>query len=103
MKNLYTKPEIILCTFIARFGRKHFNEADIAGLKGRSESSIILKVMNIASMLLEGGYSASKEVSSLTGKPSGQKGRRTNWDVVMTLVDLSENEMKNQCFGILAV
>ena len=39
-RNLYTKEEIILCTYIARFGRTEFSESDIHKLKERSVGSI---------------------------------------------------------------
>ena len=39
-RNFYTKEEIILCTYIARFGRENFNENDIHRLNERSVSSI---------------------------------------------------------------
>ena len=35
-RNLFTKNEIILCTYIARFGRSKFDENSISKLKGRS-------------------------------------------------------------------
>lgn len=69
-KNYYTLPEITFCTFIARFGRSHLDEADIHNFSGRSLSSIKMKVQNIASMLHEAGYPTSDSVSRLTGKPA---------------------------------
>ena len=52
-RNLFTKDEIILCTYLARFGKQEFDENDIQKLKARSISSIKMKVQNIASMLDE--------------------------------------------------
>ena len=90
----YTEAEITLCTYIARFGRRFIDEERILTLFNRRPvSSIKMKVSNIAHMLYEAGYAHSHEVSPLSGKPSGETGRRTNWDVVRTLVDLTEPEL----------
>ena len=100
-RNLYTNEEIILCTYIARFGRDKFNESDIHKLKERSISSIKMKVQNIASMLVENGFEISSEVSQLTGKPNGKKGRTTNWDIVETLVETNKIDLFNLCEKII--
>lgn len=97
----YTKEEIILCTYIARFGKQEFNEDDISNLKDRSVSSIKMKIQNIASMLDEEGYDTSENISKLSGKPTGEKGRRTNWDIVSTLVSKTRNELLNDCENII--
>ncbi len=80
-RNLFTKDEITLCTYIARFGKREFDENDIQKLKERSISSIKMKVQNIASMLDEKGFETNDKVSKLTGKPHGEKWRKTNWDI----------------------
>lgn len=102
-RNLYTKDEVILCSFIARYGRRDFDENDIHKLNGRSISSIKMKVQNIASMLYEEGFNVHPEVSKLTGKPPGEKGRRTNWDLVGSLTNLSKNELLLICQSIIKV
>jgi|TARA_R110000751_G_scaffold162275_1_gene268752 hypothetical protein len=101
-RKLFTKEEVVLCTYIARFGRSQFNESDISNLETRSVSSIKMKVSNIAAMLKEEGFEINEEVSSLSGKPPGQKGRRTNWDIVSRLIDYSRNEHFNECEKILS-
>jgi len=100
-RNLYTKEEIILCTYIARFGRSEFNESEIHKLKGRSVSSIKMKVQNIASMLVEHGFEINSEISKLTGKPNGKKGRTTNWDLVETLTQINKVDFYKQCEKII--
>ena len=100
-RNFYTKDEITLCTYIARFGRREFDENDIQKLKSRSISSIKMKVQNIASMLDEEGFEINDNISKLTGKPSGEKGRRTNWDIVSKLTKLSKQEFLIICNKIL--
>jgi hypothetical protein len=87
---LYTEPEIILCTYIARFGRDTFDECDIHRWCLRSLGSIGTKVQNIAAMLSEEGYDYHPSVKPLSGLPRGQQGRRTNWDIVSKLVNLPE-------------
>jgi hypothetical protein len=44
MRNLYTVNEIIVCAYIARFGRNDFKESDVVRIKNRSLSSIKMKV-----------------------------------------------------------
>ena len=101
-RNLYNKDEITLCTYIARFGRGEFDEWDVHKIKNRSISSIRMKVQNIASMLDEEGYDTSERISKLTGKPPGQKGRRTNWDIVSKLSELNKYKLLSLCNRILA-
>ena len=100
-RNLFTKEEIVLCTYIARFGKQEFNEDDISNLKDRSISSIKMKVQNIAAMLDEEGHETSENISKLSGKTTGEKGRRTNWDIVSTLVFKTQNELLNECEKII--
>lgn len=102
-RNLFTKDEIILCTYIARFGKNEFDENDIHKLKNRSVSSIKMKVQNIASMLDEEGFKTNDNISKLTGKPPGQKGRRTNWDIVNNLTHLNKHEFLSMCQKIIAI
>jgi hypothetical protein len=97
----YSEDEVVLCTYIARFGRGFFNEKRIGRLQNRSESSIKMKVQNIAAMLNEEGYEHNSEVSMLSGLTTGEQGRKTNWDVVSTLVNLTKVELKDKCKVIL--
>ncbi|HIB46890.1 MAG TPA: hypothetical protein EYN07_02305 [Flavobacteriaceae bacterium] len=100
-RKLFTKEEVVLCTYIARFGRSQFNESDISNLETRSVSSIKMKVSNIAAMLKEEGFEINEEVSILSGKPPGQKGRRTNWDIVSNLQKYNRQELLNRCEKIM--
>ncbi|MDM9630216.1 hypothetical protein [Robiginitalea aurantiaca] len=102
-RNLYTKDEITLCTYIARLGRNEFDEHDIHKLKKRSVASIKMKIQNIASMLDEEGYPTDNNVSKLTGKPPGEKGRRTNWDIVRNLTVLNKQEFLSLCQRIINI
>ena len=63
-RNLFTKEEIILCTYISRFGKKEFDEENISKLKNRSVSSIKMKVQNIAAMLDEEGFVTNDNIST---------------------------------------
>ncbi len=103
MRNLYTESEIVVCTYIARFGRNDFTEEDIVKINNRSLSSIKMKVQNIASMIDEFGGKTSDQVSKLTGLPEGQTGRKTNWDVVKLYVNLPQNEHRKKCVEILTI
>ena len=93
----FTKSEIELCAYIARFGRSFIDEEQICFLFDvRSVDAIKLAVRNIASMLHEEGYDYSHTISPLSGKPPGEQGRRTHWDVVSTLVDLTESAFRDR-------
>lgn len=100
-KNLFTDQEVVLCTYIARFGRGFFNEKRVSRLEKRSEDSVKMKVQNIAAMLNEEGYDSSDEVAKLGGLPRGQDGRKTNWHLVSALAELSKQEFKERCRPIL--
>ena len=102
-RNLFTKDEITLCTYLARFGKREFDENDIQKLRERSISSIRMKVLNIASMLDEEGFETNDNISKLTGKPSGEKGRRTNWDIVSKLTDLKKQDILCLCEEIIEI
>ena len=98
-RNLFTTEEVTLCTYIARFGKIQFNETKIHKLTNRSIDSIKMKVYNIACMLDEEGFKS--KTPKLTGLPTGQKGRRTNWNVVSKLTGLNQNEFYNICQDLL--
>lgn len=102
MKNLYTENEIIVCTYISRFGYNDFTESDVEKITNRSLSSIKMKVQNIASMLDESGAETSDQVSKLTGLPAGQTGRKTNWDIVKNYKQLPKSEHRKKCLEILS-
>lgn len=102
MRNLYTEDEIIVCTYIARFGRYDFTEHDVVKITNRSLSSIKMKVQNIASMLDEAGAKTSDQVSKLTGLPTGQTGRKTNWGVVKQYLTLPKDEHRKRCIAIIS-
>lgn len=103
MRKLYNESEIVLCTYIAKFGRNDFNEKDIVRINNRSLSSIKMKVKNIAFMIDEFGGKTSDQVSKLSGLPEGQTGRKTNWDLVKLYVNLSQNEHRKKCIEILTI
>ena len=96
-RKLYTKEEIMLCTYIAKFGRSAFDESSISRLQQRSIPSIKMKVQNIAAMLTEEGFKISQDVAKLFGKTTGKKGRRRNWDIVSNLVEIRRNELFGLC------
>ena len=84
-RSRYTENEIILCTYIARFGRGFINEELIRSLFDRRPlGSVKMKVQNIARMLSEEGYGHSREVSPWGG------GHRSNWHTVQRYADWPE-------------
>jgi hypothetical protein len=62
-----------------------------------------MKVQNIASMLDEEGFETNKNVLKLTGKPTGEKGRRTNWDIVRNLTDLKKQDFLSTCQKLIEI
>ena len=103
MKKLFTDQEVILCTYIAKFGRGFFNEKRITRLGNRSEDSVKMKVQNIAAMLKEEGFQHSPDVSALSGVTTGEEGRRTNWDIVKPIAGISKEEHKKMCKEIFGL
>ena len=97
----YTDDEIILCTYIALYGRGLLIEKKIASIEKRPEGSVKMKVQNIAAMLDEEGIERSQDIKPLSGVPAGQDGRRTNWDVVGKWARTSQDEHKQKCKDII--
>jgi hypothetical protein len=102
-RSTYTHSEVLLCAYAARFDGNAFGGVNaIRSLSGRSAASIVLKIQNIAAMLDEQGIPRSSDVPALTGLPAGQRGRRTNWDVVSRLVELPQHVHLDLCRQALA-
>ena len=78
----YTEDEIILCAYIALYGRTLLIEKKIASSFNRPEASVIMKVQNIVAMLDEEGIERASAIPKLSGVTTGEDGRRTNWDLV---------------------
>jgi hypothetical protein len=97
----YTSEDIVLCTYIARYGTGLFTESKVAKYGGRSLSSVKMKVQNIVAMLDEKGIERCPDMAALTGKPQGETGRETNWSQVEHLVTLDKTDHWAQCKNIL--
>jgi len=101
-RNLYTKDEIILCTYIARYGSDdEFSENEIHKKYNRSLTSIKMKVQNIVAMLDEEEIARYSNIKGLSGVTTGENGRRTNWEWVEQLISLSKEELLLKCKSIL--
>lgn len=102
-RNYFTPDEIALCTYAAMYDARDFGGVSkIEGLTHRSNASIQMKIQNIAAMVDEAGISRSSDVSPLTGLPTGETGRKTNWAIVEPLSRLSRQAFLAQCRRILA-
>jgi hypothetical protein len=98
----FTRDEVVLCTYAARFNGDDFGAVEAIHLITlRSRDSIQLKILNIAAMLDEEGIARESAVNPLSGLPTGQQGRRTNWDIVSGLVGFSRSEHLAECRRIL--
>ena len=103
-KNYFSKEEIILCTYSALYNAEDFGGIErIEKIKKRSISSIKMKIQNIVAMLDEEGIKRYNNMNSLSGLPEGQKGRRTNWEIVKILVQISEIELLGICQKIAKI
>jgi len=100
-KNLYTKDEIILCTYLAIYGYNEFSEIDIHKKYNRSLNSIRMKVKNIAAMLDEEGITRYSNIRGLSGVSAGENGRRTNWNWVEESIPFSKRELFSKCESFL--
>ena len=100
-RNLYTEDEIILCTYLARYGHDDFTEIESHKKYNRSLNSIKMKVQNIAAMLDEEEITRYSDVRGLSGVTTGKSGRRTNWEWVKKLIPLSKEELLTKCKSIL--
>ncbi len=101
MRLRFTSVEIMVCTYLARYGRDGFDELLIQNVLGRKAKSALQKSRNIAWMLKEKGYEYHKSISPLSGVPRGAPPRWTDWDSVSKYIVFSKNEHLRQCKAIL--
>ncbi len=100
--NAYTLNEVILCTYAAMYDQEEFGGIDtIHRLTNRSISSIKMKIQNIAAILDEENIPRNQRVSALSGKPPGEAGRRTNWDIVEPLTTVTRDSYQTLCSRIV--
>jgi hypothetical protein len=101
-RNLYTRDEVVLCTYAARFEGHDIGGVEaIRRLCGRSALSITAKIQNIAAMLDEHGIPRDNRIAPLTGRPAGETGRLTNWDWVEPLAHMPRADLLRECERIL--
>lgn len=101
MRLRFTSVEIMVCTYLARYGRDGFDELLIQNVLGRKAKSALQKSRNIAWMLKEKGYEYHKSISPLSGVPRGAPPRWTDWDSVSKYIVFSKDELLRQCKAIL--
>ena len=101
-KNYFTQDEIVLCTYAAMYEINDFGDSfKIETLTHRSKASISMKIQNIAAMLDEANIQRYNKIKALTGLPQGQSGRKTNWDIVVSIYKLPKQEFLKKCLSIL--
>lgn len=101
-RNYFTDGEIVLCTYAAMFNENDFGGLSrITSLRERSVGSLRMKRNNIVSMLDEEGIDRETTFQGLTGLTSGKGGRRTNWEIVEPLLNLSKSDFLSLCLNIL--
>jgi hypothetical protein len=98
----YTHEEVTLCAYAALFDERDFGGFEpIRRISNRPLQSVKDKVLNIAAMLDEEGIPRQKKVATLSGLPTGRKGRRTNWNWVQPLALLPQNQLLDLCRRIV--
>lgn len=102
-KNAFTRDEIVLCIYAARYDIAEIGGLDaIHSMRMRSPSSIRMKIQNIVAMCDEEGISRSSNEHALSGLPTGEAGRRTNWDLLSQYVTVPQDQHLNECQFIIA-
>jgi hypothetical protein len=101
-RNLFTKDELVLCTYAAIY-----DVADLGGCElisertSRSSSSISMKIRNIAATLDTKGYMRQSTSSGLSGRTTGESARDTAWEIIQPLTLLSQDALLEKCQNIL--
>ena len=91
-RNAFTRGELVLCIYAALYDIDDFGGLnEIHSLHSRSVASIRMKIQNLVAMCDEAGVARHNSEHSLTGLPHGQKGRRTNWDLVSHYSSISRD------------
>lgn len=100
-KNSFTPEEITLCIYAARYDSDDFGGIGaIEALGFRSRSSIMMKIQNIVAMCDEEGIERYSSYKGLTGKTTGEKGRRTNWKELKISQGCSRDVHLKNCIKI---
>jgi hypothetical protein len=101
-RNRYTNDEVILCAYAAIYDANDFGGiAAIAALTCRSKSSIPMKIRNIACTLDEKGVARHNAIRPLTGKTTGDHGRKTDWATVEPLTAVNRDALLSMCLQIV--
>lgn len=101
-RNLFTRDEIVLCIYAARYGAAEIGGIDsIHQLRRRSSSSIQMKICNIVAMCDDEGISRDPAQNALSGLTAGKRGRRTNWDVLSQYIKVPRAYHLLECQNII--
>ena len=99
----FTRDEIVMCIYAARYDVADIGGVDaIHALTHRSRSSIRMKIQNIVAMCDEEGISRNQDQNALTGLPTGETGRRTNWNELSEYASVPKEAHFQQCQAIVA-
>jgi predicted HNH restriction endonuclease len=99
----FTRDEIVLCIYAARHDLAEIGGIDaIHAIQTRSRSSIRMKIQNIVSMCDEEGISRDPAQKALTGLPTGETGRRTNWAELSEYATVDRETHLAECQRIIA-
>ncbi len=97
MRLAYTENEIILCTYIALYGKGLLIEKKIAKYGHRPEDAVKRKIKNIAAILHEKGIPRCRNIIPATGIFN----RKTDWAIIKSLVVIEKKQLLRKCKKIL--
>ncbi len=102
-RKAFTRDEIVLCIYAARYDIAEIGGIEtIYALQSRSRSSISMKIQNIVAMCDDAGISRNPMQRSLTGRPAGETGRRTNWAELSEYAGIDRPSHLLECQAIIA-
>ena len=89
----FERSEVAVCAHIALHGSEGLEGIDhVAKVFGRSNKSIVAKVCNITAMLKAHGKKYCNDFQPLSGHPTGQPARDTDWDIVAPYAEIPRLE-----------
>lgn len=101
-RNAYERDEIVLCAYAAIYDLDEIGGINaIHSLRSRSRSSIRMKIKNIVAMCDEVGRHRNPNQKPLSGRPPGESGRRTDWDLISQYFEVPRDEHLKECQSIL--
>jgi len=97
MRLPFTENELILCTYIALYGKGLLIEKKIAKYGHRPEDAVKRKIKNIAAILHEKGIPRCHNITPSTGSVN----RKTDWPIIKDVLFIEKTHLLHKCKEIL--